>query len=957
MVGYVLFSKGSRALARLPWSLMCNPFGMGAGNVKMHSCVVTALRSKMTSSTPDKRYQFWIDRGGTFTDVVARLPDGSLVAHKLLSENPTRYEDACLQGIRDILQLKPSEPFPFSDIESVKMGTTVATNALLERRGARTVLVITKGFRDLLRIGYQARPRLFDRHIVLPELLYERVIEADERLSAAGEVLKELDFKALATALETANADGIRSCAIVLLHGYKYPVHERRAAEIAREVGFEQISVSSEVAPLIRLVSRGDTTVVDAYLTPVLKRYVDKIAASLGGPGGTRLYFMQSSGGLMRADRFRGRDSIFSGPAGGVIGAVRTSEMAGYQRVISFDMGGTSTDVALYSGTLERTFETEVAGVRMRVPMLSIETVAAGGGSILHFNQGRYRVGPDSAGADPGPACYRRGGPLTVTDCNVMLGRIQPGHFPKIFGPDGDQALDRDVVARRFAALSAEIREQTGDQRTAEQVAEGFLRIACENMANAIKRVSVQRGHDVTEYVLNCFGGAGGQHACSVADLLGIRTVFIHPLAGVLSAYGMGLADTRVVLEQGVEEGLTDAAVNHLAEILKDLEVRGRARLSAQDTQGVEVVVLHRIHLRYQGSDTALIIDYGTIAAMRADFARAHRARYGFVMPDRNIEVSAVLLEVIGRPPSAISKGSDDEAIRSDSLPEPATQMVMASRGRSCEAPVFRRDDLVPGHRISGPALITETNATTVVDKDWTANVTARGELVLERVERTSPSAQEYREVSGQTGRLPHSKPDPVMLEVFNNLFMSIAEQMGAVLANTAHSVNIKERLDFSCAIFDARGELVANAPHMPVHLGSMGESVQAVIRDHRGTLQPGDVVMLNAPYNGGTHLPDVTVVTPVFDEGTGSVLFYVASRGHHADIGGITPGSMPPHSMRIEEEGVLFEDFKLARAFHIGFVDAPGLDGMSGLVPLGFRDLPSRGRISLSCLPCPTLL
>jgi len=848
-----------------------------------------------TASADGGLWEFWIDRGGTFTDVVARKPDGALITHKLLSENPERYEDAALQAIRDMLGLAPGAPFPTKAIGAVKMGTTVATNALLERKGDRTLLLITKGFGDALRIGYQNRPHLFARHIVLPELLYERVAEVDERYTAEGEELVAVDLEGARAALGKAHGDGLRSVAIVFLHGYRYHDHENAVAALAREAGFTQVSVSHEVSPLMKLVGRGDTTVVDAYVSPILRRYVDRIARELGG---ARLMFMQSNGGLTDARRFQGKDSILSGPAGGIVGAARTAAMAGFDKIISFDMGGTSTDVAHFDGEYERAFETLVAGVRMRAPMMRIHTVAAGGGSILHFDGARYRVGPDSAGADPGPACYRRGGPLTVTDANVMVGKIQPQFFPKLFGGDGDEALDGDVVGQKFAELTARIEADTGDKRTPRQVAEGFLRIAVENMANAIKQISVQRGYEVTEYTLNCFGGAGGQHACLVADALGITRVFIHPLAGVLSAYGMGLADLRVMREHAVEAVLSDDVLGEVAKILDGLEAESRAELVRQGVEPSRIEAIRKVHLRYEGTDSPLVVDITDRAGIVAAFEAAHAQQFGFIAPEKSHIVEAVTVEAIGGAADMADPVVETalEATAPDAMAEVETHMAGAARRTA----IHDRERLKPGARIAGPAVIIEANATTVVEPGWAAEVTGQNNLILTRVEPRPGQASLGAEA------------DPVMLEVFNNLFMSIAEQMGVVLQNTAYSVNIKERLDFSCAVFNPDGELVANAPHIPVHLGSMSESVKTVIRERAGTINPGDVFMLNTPYNGGTHLPDVTVITPVFDEAGGDILFHVASRGHHAELGGITPGSVPPHSKHIDEEGVLIDNFLL---------------------------------------------
>jgi 5-oxoprolinase (ATP-hydrolysing) len=839
-------------------------------------------------------WQFWIDRGGTFTDIVAKRPDGSLITHKLLSENPEQYRDAAVAGIRHLLGIEGGAPIQVERIEVVKMGTTVATNALLERQGEPTALFITQGFGDALRIAYQNRPRLFDREIRLPELLYKKAVEVVERIGARGDIVIPLDEKRTQAALEAAYAEGFRSIAVVFMHGYRFPKHEQRVAEMARETGFTQVSVSHQVSPVMRFVSRGDTTVVDAYLSPILRRYVGQVAAELPD---ARLMFMQSNGGLTDARRFQGKDSILSGPAGGIIGMVRTSELAGFRKVIGFDMGGTSTDVSHYAGALEREFETQVAGVRMRSPMMSIHTIAAGGGSILHFDGGRYRVGPDSAGANPGPACYRRGGPLTVTDCNIMLGKIQPGYFPRVFGPKGDQSLDAEVVREKFAALAAEVQVATGIRQTPEDVAEGFIRVAVANMATAIKHISVQRGHDVTGYTLACFGGAGGQHACLVADELGMTSIYIHPFAGVLSAYGMGLADITAMREKAVELRMEEPA---LAKIRTELDGLGDVVTQEILSQGGERIELReRLHLRYEGTDTALIVPVGGLADLQRDFDAAYKQRFSFLMPGRGIIVEAISVEAIGK--SDIFTETPADASRK---PASAVEVVeMTTAGMTHNAPVFLREELAIGQGIDGPAIIVERNATTIIEPGWRADVTPLNHLVLMRV-----VARPSRVAVG-------TSVDPVMLEVFNNLFMSIAEQMGLSLANTAYSVNIKERLDFSCALFDAEGNLIANAPHMPVHLGSMGESIKTVIRRNAGRIEPGDVYVLNDPYNGGTHLPDVTVITPVFDEQGREILFYVGSRGHHADIGGITPGSMPPFSRTVEDEGVLIDNVKLVEA------------------------------------------
>ena len=871
----------------------------------------------MPCSPTSTRWQFWIDRGGTFTDIVGRRPDGSLVTHKLLSENPEQYRDAAVAGMRHLLGLADGEPITPERVECVKMGTTVATNALLERKGEPTLLVTTRGFRDALRIGYQERPRIFDRHIVLPELLYARVVEAHERVGADGEVVETLAETHLQAELQAAFDAGLRSVAIVFMHGYRYTAHEAAAERIARAVGFAQVSVSHRVSPLMKLVGRGDTTVVDAYLSPILRRYVEQVAGQMPG---VKLYFMQSSGGLTDAHAFQGKDAILSGPAGGIVGMVRTAQLAAFERVIGFDMGGTSTDVSHFAGEFERAFETQVAGVRMRAPMMSIHTVAAGGGSILSFDGARFRAGPHSAGANPGPACYRRGGPLTVTDANVMVGKIQPDYFPRMFGARGDEALDVEIVAEKFAALGAVIERATGVKRSPEEVAEGFIDIAVGSMAGAIKKISVARGYDVTRYTLQCFGGAGGQHACRVADALGMSRVFAHPLAGVLSAYGMGLADQSASREATIEQPLASAlpaAAARIAELARE----------AQDEllrQGVapERLRLHeRVHVRYEGTDSALVVPFGDAASIQAAFEAAYLQRFAFLMQSRALVVEAVSVEAVG----AGDAPAEARLPLAGAGPALAARTVrLFSGGRWWDAPLVVREQALPGHVVDGPAIIAERNATTVVEPGWQARVTELDHLVLERVQ-----PRETRHAIG-------TQVDPVMLEVFNNLFMNIAEQMGLQLQNTAYSVNIKERLDFSCALFDADGQLIANAPHMPVHLGSMSESIKTVIARNAGRMKPGDVYVLNDPYHGGTHLPDVTVVTPVYieagrpspfeGEGAGGggrddsrrplgPTFYVGSRGHHADIGGVTPGSMPPFSTRIDEEGVQIDNVKLVEA------------------------------------------
>ncbi|HVY89017.1 MAG TPA: hydantoinase B/oxoprolinase family protein, partial [Hyphomonadaceae bacterium] len=836
-------------------------------------------------------WHFWIDRGGTFTDVVARAPNGRELVRKLLSEAPGRYADAAVEAVTSILRENGAG---ISDIAAIKMGTTVATNALLERKGAKVALVVTEGFADLLEIGNQARPDIFARHIVKPDLLQALTIEARERVTAEGEVLTPLDEPYIRADLKRAFDDGIRSCAIACLHGWAYPAHERRIAEIAREIGFTQVSVSSEISGLIKYVGRTDTTVADAYLSPILNAYVARVAGAFDAS--TCLFFMQSNGGLTAASRFRGRDAVLSGPAGGVVAAAAAARRAGFTNMLGFDMGGTSTDVSHYAGEFERTNDTVVAGVRLTTPMLQIHTVAAGGGSVCYFDGARLRVGPHSAGADPGPACYRRGGPLTVTDCNVLLGRVKPEFFPEIFGPRGDERLDANIVRTRFEELCAEITRATGKIITSEEAAEGFIAIANQHMAEAIRKISIQRGYDPRDHVLCAFGGAGGQHACSVADAAGARRILLHPLAGVLSAWGMGLADQRVIREMSVEEKLG----SDLDQRISELSTAAREELAKQGaSEDIDIRVI--AHVRYDGGEVALPLAFAPPDRLAESFASEHQRRFGFTDLGRDILIAKLSVEAVGqdeRPPQL-------KADLPREKPKPLATVAVRTNSVAHEAPVYARSSLPAGFSIDGPALITETGATTFVDEYWRAQLSELGDLILDRI-----GAPERRLAVG-------TSVDPVLLEIFNNRFMGVAEEMGLALQTTAASVNIKERLDFSCAVFDAEGGLVANAPHIPVHLGSMSDSIRTIIRerdaakDGRG-IRPGDIYMLNAPHAGGTHLPDITVIAPVILEGKTTPAFFTAARGHHADIGGLTPGSMPPNSHRIEDEGVLIENFLL---------------------------------------------
>ncbi len=850
------------------------------------------------SSEPMSRWRFWIDRGGTFTDIVAIAPDGARRTLKLLSENPGSYADAAIAGIRSCLGLGPDDPMPVDAIEAVKMGTTVATNALLERKGARVLLLTDRGLGDVLRIGTQARPDLFAFDIRLPGMLYERVAEIGGRIGADGQEIEPLDEAAAIAALTDARAAGIESVAIARMHAWRYPAHETRLARLAAEIGFRQISASHAVSPVLRLVPRGDTTVADAYLSPVLRRYVDRVAAGLPG---ARLFFMQSHGGLAEAHHFTGKDAILSGPAGGIVGAVRTAQMAGIDRIIGFDMGGTSTDVAIHDRAYERSLETEIAGVRLRVPMLSINTVAAGGGSVLGFDGARLRVGPDSAGANPGPACYRLGGPLTVTDANLFLGKLAPHHFPRIFGATHDEALDDAVVRQKFTALAAEISAATGTAQTPERIAEGFISIAVAHMAQAIKQISIQKGRDPAAFALACFGGAGGQHACLVAEALGMRTILIHPLAGVLSAYGMGLADQIVLREQAVERALSAEAVAAIEDVAASLARAAIAALAEQGVDPAAVRTLRRAQLRYAGTDTPLAVPLDDAPAMRAAFEAAHRRLFGFVAADRALIVESIEVEAVA-PGEPVTEQT--LPARASGRPEPIDHIRLYSRSAWHDAPVFEREALLAGDTVDGPAMLREANATTIVEPGWRAEITPRNHLLIT-----------HRAARKAAAGADDVSLDPVRLELFNNLFMAVAEQAGAVLRNTASSVNIKERLDFSCALFDAEGNLVANAPHVPVHLGAMGESVRTVLRRRGAALRPGDAIALNNPFDGGTHLPDITVITPIFDDAGTTLRGFLASRGHHADIGGLTPGSMPPFATTLEEEGVVIDDMKLVDA------------------------------------------
>ena len=852
----------------------------------------------MTITNERPKWQFWIDRGGTFTDIIGRSPKGDISTHKLLSENSTQYKDAAIQGIRDLLCLKDEEDIPIDQIDSIKMGTTVATNALLERKGENTLLAISSGFADILRIGYQQRPKLFSLDIKLPDMLYSNIVEIEERIDINGKIIKKLDPIETKKLLKDAFDQGFKSIAIVLMHGYRHQSHEKQVSTIAKKIGFEQISVSHRVSPLMKIIPRGDTTVVDAYLSPILRRYVNQVKSALGPAqkGFGKLMFMQSNGGLTDANYFQGKDAILSGPAGGVVGMVKTGEKVGLDKLIGFDMGGTSTDVCHFNGEYERTLETKVAGIILRSPMMLINTVAAGGGSILHFDGSRYRVGPDSAGAYPGPACYRNGGPLTVTDCNVMLGKLNPEFFPKIFGPNANQNLDLSLVKKKFTALAKEISLETMKTVTPSAVAEGFLSIAVESMANAIKKISVQRGYDVSNYALSCFGGAGGQHACLVADRLGIKKIHLHPYAGVLSAYGIGLAESRKINDLAVELPLEKGVIDHLSKSFTKLHFDGKEDLVSQNLNENLFQYTDRVYLRYQDSDTSLAVKFENVEGMKLCFENTHRARFGFISPEKLVIIESIQAEVSCQSEQFESNIIIPNKIKTKTL---TTQDVFIN-GKLEETIFYNRDEIKPNEKLSGPAVIIEPTSTIIVEPGWEATLKESNDLILTRTQKIKRASAIGTSV------------DPIMLEIFNNLFMNVAEQMGMVLENTASSVNIKERLDFSCALFSPTGNLVANAPHVPVHLGSMSECIKTIIRENSSTMNPGDAFLINAPYNGGTHLPDITLIKPVFDDNNENVIFYVATRGHHADIGGTVPGSAPANSTHVKEEGVLIDNFTI---------------------------------------------
>lgn len=884
------------------------------------------------------QFRFSIDRGGTFTDIYAEVPGSpGFRVIKLLSEDPANYADAPREGIRRVLaeylgEEIPDGEVPAAPIEWIRMGTTVATNALLERKGARCALVITQGFGDLLQIGYQDRPKIFDLEISKPELLYEKVIEVPERLQSlatseppagaevvtgiSGErlaILEAPDLDALRTRFEALLAEGIHSLAVVFAHAYAWPAHEEAVGALAREMGFTQVSLSSQVMPKVKLVARGDTTMVDAYLNPHISAYLASFRAGFSHPlTDGRLLFMQSDGGLAPAESFTGSRAILSGPAGGVVGyAMTTFEKERRKPVIGFDMGGTSTDVSRFGGDYELAFETELAGVRVQAPQLQIRTVAAGGGSRLFFDATMFRVGPESAGAHPGPVCYRKGGHLAVTDANLVLGRLQPEFFPHIFGADEKQPLDLDASRAALMRLTEEInthyRAQGRPDMSVEAVALGFIEVANEVMVRPIREISVMRGFDSKDHILAVFGGAGPQHACAIARALGIEEILVHRFAGILSAYGMGLADVVVERQQPYAGAYERGS---LAAVSTGLDALENAAVGALEDQGFgrhQIETDHYLNLRYQGTDTAIMIQRP--AAEDGDFAEAFRKRYrrefGFDLTGRAIIIDDLRVRARGKAAGVTARPI--AAAQGD--PEILKTVPCYFDSGWCDTEVYDLDRLGAGHAITGPAIIIHDTATILVEPNCDAEITAHGDVRI-RVGRPDTG-----------GHGVGTAADPIQLSIFSNLFMSIAEQMGRMLQKTAISTNIKERLDFSCALFGPAGELVANAPHLPVHLGSMSEAVKAQIHrysggnsGHRPRLEPGDVLVSNHPAAGGSHLPDITVITPVFssDADGCAIIFWVASRGHHADIGGISPGSMPPHSRRLEEEGACIDSFKL---------------------------------------------
>jgi 5-oxoprolinase (ATP-hydrolysing) len=864
----------------------------------------------MSSRAEPRGWRFAIDRGGTFTDVVGLSPTGARCTHKLLSRDPLHADDPAVRGIETVLAAHAGSGRA-ALVESVRLGTTVATNALLERKGEPVLLVTTRGLGDALRIGYQNRPDIFAREIRLPPLLYAAVAEADERVDAAGRVLTPLDEARLHADLAAARSRGLRSAAIVFMHGFRHPQHERRAVAVARATGFEEVIASHEAAALIGLVARGDTTVADAYLSPVLLRYVRTFCRELAARfPGARVEFMQSSGGLVDAEGFRGINSVLSGPAGGVVGMIDAGADGRRRRIIGLDMGGTSTDLSLYAGELPRRYLSEIAGVRLQAPMMDIHTIAAGGGSIVRYADGRLQVGPESAGAEPGPACYRRGGPATITDCNLLLGRIQPDWFPRVFGPRGEESLDIDASRRRLSEIALAVATGAGELLSIETLAAGFLDVAVARMTYAVRELALRQGHDPATFSLLCFGGAAGQHACAVADALGCREVVLPALAGVLSAWGIARAQPRCIRRRSVELELAQWPAEDAAAAFDALAQQATLALLRQGVSADAIELRRTAELRLAGSDSTLEVPWGPPAPMRSAFAASYRRTYGFLEEAQPLVVAAISVEAAARPEPGVAATAAPRAAKT----QPVAVRAWLDGGWQT-VPLEPRSDLEPGARLAGPTLVAEDGATSWIAPGWSGSIAGDGNLCLERSDRVRPAATD-------------SAPDPTRLEVMNGLFMHVAEQMGVVLQRTASSVNIKERLDFSCAIFDGQAQLVANAPHMPVHLGSMGASVAAVVAAHGSDLRPGDAYLVNSPYDGGTHLPDMTVVTPVFGEPDGRLRFFTASRAHHADVGGATPGSMPPGSRRIEDEGVLVPATRIVRG---GALDEARLSRLLG--------------------------
>ena len=841
----------------------------------------------MLNLTQIKLWDFWIDRGGTFTDIVARDPNGKLFTDKLLSENEQLYKDAGLAGIKRFLKVPHDEKIPMDNINSIKMGTTVATNALLERKGFPVVLLTTKGLRDQLRIAYQNRPNLFDRQIILNDPLYDHIVEVEERVTSSGKILQPINKEKLYEDLRKIKNVEEKSCAIVFMHSCKFNKHEKEAEEVAKAIGFSHISLSYRTSQIMKYVMRGDTTVADAYLSPVLNKYIENLYSEFNGDISGKISFMQSNGGLTGASLFSGKDSILSGPAGGVIGGIKTSALDKEHKIIGFDMGGTSTDVWHYSGELERTVNNKIDGIRISIPMLSINTIAAGGGSILSEKSGRLIVGPESAGATPGPACYARGGPLTITDSNLVTGRIHADFFPNTFGYNSNESLSLSASKILFEQLSDKMNVPV------EEIAEGYISIADNSMAEAIKKISVQRGYDLREYCLTIFGGAAGQHACSIAEILDIKTCLIHPHASVLSAYGMGLAEVRTNKSKVIEKYLTRETLLETALIADSLITSTMENLEKQNVLEKNITYIIKLFIKLQGTDTSLEFDFDTTTNLQIKFKETYLRLFGFKPTSKKLIIESVFVEAIGGTDVDIKSKKSVEELTTKKLSTVTKKVYIDGEWSDCQ--FFPIENLRKNSKIVGPAVLVGSQTSILLKKGWDSTLQESGAIKLKRVKTLQPK----------------SHTESAQIEVFNNLFMSIAEQMGFVLEKTAQSITIKERLDFSCAIFDKNGELVANAPHMPVHLGSMDSTVKSIIKNN-STLSHGDIFAINAPYNGGTHLPDITIVNPIWNAEKNEIIFYTAARGHHTDIGGLTPGSMPCNSTNINEEGIYIDNWKI---------------------------------------------